>query len=194
MKLGKFCICIPKAREINKLWKGDLLLLFRCHSEHSSLTIMVSKEDHSIELSNNLLVPAVLETHEYLDPFVRTLGHHLIEYDIVRPGHIFPIHILCLMSNFGLLQNDCGIEVLLKRAPKPRISDTPSLCIWILTPQPLYCLSHVIPKIVCRCTIKGISWLSDNGCITTSIINIFTLFPLIIITLFTVVLLYWVFS
>ena len=103
MKLWEVKISSPKVKGINKLRKGDLILFFLYHLEHSSLTIMVSKEDCGIKLSNNFFVPTMLETHEYLDPLVRTSGHHLIEYDIVLPDHIFPIHILGLMSDFGFL-------------------------------------------------------------------------------------------
>ena len=73
------------------------------------------------------------------------------------------------------------------------ISGTPSLNIGILTSQPLHCLYHATPKIVCRCTTKGISWPSDDGCISTSLLIFFTFF-LLILGILTAVLLYWAFS
>ena len=72
------------------------------------------------------------------------------------------------------------------------ISGTPSLNIGILTSQPLHCLCHPIPKIVCRCPTKGISRLCNDRCITTCLIIILTFF-LLILSILTAFLLHWAF-
>ena len=82
---------------------------------------------------------------------------------------------------------------MLKCAPESVISGTPSISIRILTPQPLDSLSHPIPKIICRCTAKGISWLGNDRCFTTSLNIIILTFFLFILSILTALLLYWAF-
>ena len=95
---------------------------------------MMFKENCSTELGNDLPVPTVLETHEILDPPMCTSNYDFTKYNIVLPSHVVPLHILCLMRDHGLLQNDSVVEVLLKHSPKPSVSGTPRLCIWVLSP------------------------------------------------------------
>ena len=133
MELWIFYVYIFKTEKSNKLWEGDLISLFLSHPEHSSLTLVVPKEYCGIEPGNDLPVPAMFESHEMSNPLFLTRTHDFIKYCIVLPNHVVPIHILCLMSDFGLFQNDCGVEVLLKWSSKPLISSSPRLYIWIFS-------------------------------------------------------------
>jgi hypothetical protein len=47
---------------------------------------------------------------------------------------VLPIHILCFMSDSGLFDDHCGIVILLKLSPKPRIRRGLSLLIRVLIP------------------------------------------------------------
>jgi hypothetical protein len=46
-----------------------------------------------------------------------------------------PIHILCLMSDFGLFNDHRSIVILLKLSPKPQIGCGPCLLIGVLVTQ-----------------------------------------------------------
>jgi hypothetical protein len=45
---------------------------------------------------------------------------------------VLPIHILCLVSDFGLLYDHCSIVILLKLSSKPWIRRGLTLLIWVL--------------------------------------------------------------
>jgi hypothetical protein len=61
-----------------------------------------------------------------------TVVYDFIKYRVILPSHVLPIHILCLMSDFGLFDDYRSIIVLLKLSPKPRIRCGPSLLIRVL--------------------------------------------------------------
>jgi hypothetical protein len=115
--------------------KGDGIFLTICHPGHSPRGINISKVHCGIKLGYNLLVPILSEPHKHLDPLPLTVAYDFIENWVIFPSQVLPIHILCLMSDFVLFDIHCGIVIMLKVSPKPRIRRGPSLLIRVLISQ-----------------------------------------------------------
>jgi hypothetical protein len=115
--------------------ESDGVLLAISHPSHSPIGLNVSKVHCGIELGYDLLVPILSEPHKCFDPLPLTVANDFIKYRVTFYSQVLPIHILCLVSDFGLLNDYRSIVVLLKLSPKPRIRRGLTLLIWVLISQ-----------------------------------------------------------
>jgi hypothetical protein len=142
VNLDTVCIISSKSKEPSKLLKGDLIPPFLGHSMEFSCVSPLLNIQAGKELSDDLIVPILFESHDIPQVLGSTRTHYLIKDRVMLFLHIGPVNPLGNHHEIGF-GNDHGlIEVLLKCRVKPIITA------WFLLNKPQIFFS-LFPHQIC---------------------------------------------
>jgi hypothetical protein len=110
---------ILKAKQLGKLWDCDLILSSICHP-HKLMSIDM-KVESGVELTDDLIVPIILEAHHLCHLELITSGFYAVEVGVVTGLHPLPVYPLDIYHMLLLVKVDGLVSIGVQIGPKPSI-------------------------------------------------------------------------